>query len=147
MRSLVFVMTTAILTGTAMAQDSALEDPNANADDTFRALTEKCDDTDALVLRARIRVAMPRATEAVQTKADEQIEQGFVKCGEGDLDEAKKILEETYEMVNASVNERFGEDDSAEVDNGGDGDGSATNVEADGDASDGEQTKPWWQFW
>lgn len=148
MRTLVFVMTTAILTIPAMAQDSALQDPNANADDTFRALVEKCDDTDALVLRARIRVAMPRATDEVQKQAEDQIEQAFAKCGEGKLDEAKTLLESTYEVVNASVTERFGEDGSADVQRDSGGDGAAPDAAATGDdaAGDGE-TKPWWQFW
>lgn len=114
---------------------------SANADDTFQALMEKCDDIDTIMLRNRLRVQIPRITEEAAASAQELMDQGMATCGEGDLDGAKAVLNEALEIAAQGASENFGTD-STETQEAEDA--SATEETAETEA---EAAKPWWQFW
>ena len=134
------------LTTTALAQEQqAGNDASARADETFKKLIEQCDNTDVLVLRARIRLALGRTTDAARDEASKMLDQGMATCGEGKIDEAKAQLKKAEEIAQAGVTEKFGQDASAET--------KPTAAKAE-DAKDSDaksdvtaEKKPWWKFW
>ena len=70
---------------------------------TFQALIDKCDDTDALILRARIRLQLPHKTDNAAAKAQKTLDDGFATCGGGDLEGAKAILTEALDIAEAGA--------------------------------------------
>lgn len=114
-----------------------------NAEETFQALIEKCDDVDALMLRARIRLQLPRTTEEAATTAQEMLDEGFAICGGGDLEGAKATLEEALAIAEAGASENFGVTETAEA-------AEAEHAAEEAAASEPEvedEKKPWWRFW
>lgn len=127
----------------ANAQDQqAGNDASTNADKTFQALVAKCDDTDVLILRARIRLVISRTTESAAKEGGALLKTGMARCGEGKIDEAKTTLNKAYEIVNAGATEKFGQDASAKVKAAPDKKPAATQTSAKT-----ETKKPWWKFW
>ena len=130
----------------ALAQSQqAGNEASTNADETFKQLVEKCDDTDALVLRARIRLAMGRLDDTAAVELTKLTNEGLSLCGEGKLDEAKAALNKTLAAAEAKVTEKFGQDETAEV--------KAAKPEATDNTDSGKvadtenEKKPWWKFW
>jgi hypothetical protein len=92
----------------AFAQEQqAGNQASANADQTFQALIDKCDNIDMMMLRARVRVEHGRTTEEAQAKSTEMVNEAFALCGEGKVDEGKALLQEAYDVAKAGVDERF----------------------------------------
>ncbi|MEO1563511.1 MAG: hypothetical protein AAFR98_08755 [Pseudomonadota bacterium] len=138
-----YILTTAALLAATQAfsqEQQAGNDASANADETFQALMEKCDDIDTIMLRNRLRVQIPRITEEAAATAQEMMDQGMATCGEGDLDGAKATLNEALEIAAEGASENFGTDGSETPTE------TAATTEETTEA-DAEAAKPWWQFW
>lgn len=111
MTVLAFVLVAA--PGLALAQQQqAGNDASTNTEETFQTLVEQCDNVDALMLRARIRLQLPRTTPEAAAKAQSMLEEGFATCGAGDLEGAKVILSEALAIAEAGTTENFGTDAS-----------------------------------
>ncbi|MEO0722534.1 MAG: hypothetical protein AAFY43_10360 [Pseudomonadota bacterium] len=130
----------AAMTVSVAAQDQqAGNEASTNAEDTFRKLIEKCDDTDMLMLRARIRLQFSRTTDAAGKEAGALLDQGFAQCGEGKLDEGKATLQKALQVAEAGVNEKLQEVTATAA---------AAKKEAEAaEEKKAAETKPWWQFW
>lgn len=121
----------------AQVQEAGNE-ASTNADQTFQALIDKCDNTDMLMLRARIRLQLGRTTEAAAATAQSMLDKGFAQCGEGEIEAGKAVLAEALSIAEAGATERLGADESV-----------ATEAPAPAPAAeDGAQpAKAWWQIW
>ena len=106
----------------------------------FQALVDACDDVDALMLRARIRLQLPRTTAVAAATAQEMLQQGFQTCADGDPEAGKARLTEALEIAEAGTSEVFaaGEDEAA-----------AETQETAVEETAAEETpdRPWWKFW
>ncbi|MEO0752754.1 MAG: hypothetical protein AAFY25_13250 [Pseudomonadota bacterium] len=102
---------------------------------TFQALIDKCDDVDALMLRARIRLQLPHTTDAAATQAQTMLDDGFAACGGGDLDGAKAMLTEALALAEAGATEVYATD------------AAATPEPAAVEQTDTEEKSPWWKIW
>ena len=106
----------------------------------FQALGDACDDVDALMLRARIRLQLPRTTEVAAAAAEEMLREGFQTCADGDPEAGKARLTEALEIAEAGTSEVFaaGEDEAA-----------AETQETAVEETAAEETpdRPWWKFW
>lgn len=111
-----------------------------DTDAAFQALIDACDDTDALMLRARIRLQLPRTTDEAASTAQGMMTEAFTTCGEGDADAAKAQLAEALEIAEAGAAEVF--DPDAEVEVTEVDVGQTPEPVAEDDAS-----TPWWKFW
>ena len=128
----------------------AQEQQAGTATDTeaaFQALIDACDDVDALMLRARIRLQLPRTTEEAAAKAQEMLQQGFQTCADGDPDAGKAILTEALSLAEAGATENFGTDGSGAED--AEASDAAADVEtaSETDPAEEAEDKPWWRFW
>ena len=107
---------------------------------SFQALVDACDDVDALMLRARIRLQLPRTTEVAAAAAEEMLREGFQTCADGDPEAGKARLTEALEIAEAGTSEVFaaGEDEAA-----------AETQETAVEETAAEETpdRPWWKFW
>ena len=127
-------------------QQQAGNDASTNADETFKQLIAKCEDTDVLVLRARVRLAMGRLDDqAAIGELTKQTDQGLSLCGEGKIDEAKASLNKTLTAAEAKVTEKFGQDESATVKAAKAEEKKEPATEAGSEKK--EEAKPWWKFW
>lgn len=129
----------------AAAQEQAAgNEASRNTEETFQALIDACDDVDALMLRARIRLQIPRATEEAGAEAQRRLDEAFAQCGEGDVEGAKAALTETLAFAEEGVADNFGTEGSAAVA----GDTETAEVEeAAMDEAEAEDDRPWWRFW
>ena len=110
----------------------------------FQALVDACDDVDALMLRARIRLQLPRTTEEAAATAQEMLRQGFQTCAGGDPQAAKEQLTKALKIAEEGTSVVFKEgEDSAANEMPSDTDGAAVEGTASGETSD----RPWWKFW
>lgn len=134
---------TPVLSLNAFAQEQqAGNAASTNADKTFQELVAKCDDTDVLMLRARIRLVIGRTTEKAAKEGGELLKTGMASCGQGKTDEARATLTKAYAIVNAGATQKFGQDATAKVKAAKQKKPEATKASADTDAK-----KPWWKFW
>ena len=85
---------------------------STNTEETFQALIDKCDNIDALMLRAKIRLQLSRTTEVASEKAQQMLDDAFAICGEGNIDAAKNMLEEALKLAEQGATERLGADAS-----------------------------------
>ena len=133
-----------LLAGPAIAQEQqAGNAASTNTDETFQALIDACDDTDALMLRARIRLQIPRTTPEAGQTAQKMLDEAFATCGSGDLEAAKAQMTEALKIAEAGATENFGTDASAETEAV-----AAAEPAAGGTQSAAEEaSKPWWKFW
>lgn len=132
-----------VLSTVARAQEQqAGNAASTNADETFQDLVAKCNDTDVLMLRARIRLVLGRTTEKAAKEGGELLKTGMASCGHGKIDEAKATLNKAYAVVNAGATEKFGQDASAKVTAAPEKKPAATKASAKS-----ETKKPWWKFW
>lgn len=127
-------------------QQQAGNAASTDTDGTFQTLIDACDDVDALMLRARIRLQLPRTTKEAADEAQSMLEQGFATCGGGDLEGAKSQLTEALAVAEAGVSEKFNIEETnqntqkvalKEVDN-------ASIEEIQKEES---EAAPWWKFW
>jgi len=138
-----------------LGQDQqAGDEASTNTEDTFQALIEQCDDTDALMLRARIRLQLPRTTPEAAETAQKMLDEGFATCGGGDLDGAKATLTEALAIAEAGATENFGtdatvddDDNSADASDAAEDESEAKTGEASDETNTDDKTKPWWKFW
>lgn len=114
---------------------------STDTEGTFQALIEACDDTDALMLRARIRLQLPRTTEEAAATAQTMLDEAFATCGGGDLDGAKAQLAEALAIAEAGATETFGTDGTVAATAAA---AEPVEAEAEGEAED---KGPWWKFW
>lgn len=122
----------------AAQEQQAGNQASQDSDATFQALIDACDDVDALMLHARIRITLPHTTDAAGAKAQEMLDQGFATCGGGNLEGAKVILAEALEIAEAGAEENFAVEDAAAAE---------AQAAEDAAAEAAESEKPWWQFW
>ena len=126
-----------ILAAPALAQEQqAGNAASTDVEGTFQTLVEQCDDVDALMLRARIRLLVPRSTDAAAEEAQNLLEQGFATCGEGDVEGAKATLTEALAVAEAGVDEALAAAEPT----------AAAAPEAE-TAADPDGDSPWWRFW
>lgn len=114
---------------------------STNTEETFQALVDACDDADALMLRARIRLQLPHTTEAAAEQAQTMLDEAFATCGGGDLEGAKATLTEALALAEAGVTEKLGTEAEAEVETA-----ETTEAVAENE-TDAEEKKPWWKIW
>ena len=118
MKRFLVAITVCVVTNFSFAttnfQQGAGNAVSQNAEQTFNALIEACDDVSILGLRARARLEMNRSTEEGQKKIIELMDQGMATCGSGDIAKATELLNEAIAVGKASVTENFGTDASAE---------------------------------
>jgi hypothetical protein len=130
-----------LIAAPAVAQEQqAGNAASRNADETFQSLIAQCDDTDALVMRSRIRLLLGRTTEEAAEQARQLLDEGFAACGEGDMDTAMERLEDSLAVADAGTDEVFGAGDEAEVAAAEDTKDGGAGEEVSGD-------RPWWKFW
>jgi hypothetical protein len=139
-------------TAAALAQSQqAGNDASTNADETFKKLIEKCDNTDALVLRARIRLATGRLDDGSFDDLIKEMNTGLSQCGDGKIEEAMVTLKKTLATADKRVSDKFGQEgDTANVKADPGGSDNQQQGSAEGGAGDkmaGEDKKPWWKFW
>lgn len=113
------------------AEMQAGNEASTNVEETFNALVEKCDNIDYLMLRARIRLELPRTTDEAGEQAATMMFNGFEMCGEGKIDEGKAQLEQAYSIAKEGVNAKLAAEEEAEA--------------AD-TAAKPEKKKSWWQI-
>lgn len=143
MKRLVGALGLAAVAATAAAQEQqAGNAASTDTEATFQALVDACDDVDALMLRARIRLQIPRATEAAAGQAQQLLEEGFATCASGDKEGAKVTLNEALSVAEAGAAERLSVEEASATTEPSAGDQSASAANDDKDAD-----KPWWQFW
>lgn len=155
MRLTVAVFTAALCVSTAaFAQNQqAGSESGTNADETFKQLVAKCDDVDALVLRARVRLAIGRlGDDAAIADLTKKTEAGLALCGEGKIEEAKAALTETLAAADAKVSDKFGQEgDTNDVKAAAAESSKQEDKVADKEGGDAkvatEEKKPWWKFW
>lgn len=115
-----------------------------DTDAAFQALVDACDDVDALMLRARIRLQLPRTTEEAAETAREMLRQGFQTCADGDPQAAKEQLTEALRIAEEGTSVVFGAGEDSptnEMPSKPDG------VSVEGSASGDESDRAWWKFW
>lgn len=120
---------------------------STDTEGTFQALVDACDDVDALMLRARIRLQIPRTTKEAADKAEELLEQGFATCGSGDLAGAKAQLAEALAIAEAGAAEKFSAEDSAVQPVSNTGSDTAASKPEKMAVEPSTTDKPWWKFW
>lgn len=123
----------------AIAQTQQAGADGGKAEEAFQALIDKCDNVDLLVKRGKVRLILGRIDEGEAAKAQAKINEAFAKCGEGNVVEADKILDEAFVIADAASTATFGTDSSAEP--------VAKATETASKASDQSDDKPWWKFW
>ena len=127
----------------ALAQEQqAGNAASTDTEATFQSLIEACDDVDALMLRARIRLQLPRTTEEAAATAQQMLDQAFATCGGGDLEGAKAQLTEALQIAEAGANEVFAADEATATVTAPE----PETAEAEAVASE-DDNKPWWRFW
>ena len=128
--------------GSALAQSQQQAGADGGqADAAFQELIAKCDDTDVLLLRGKTRLLLGRTTPEAAEQAQQLINEGLAKCGEGDIEAAKAKINEGYELAQAGATEKFGTDASAEKTE------EAASIEAASENEAKGEEKPWWKFW
>ena len=130
----------ALLTATPATAQQQQAGTATDTEAAFQALVDACDDVDALMLRARIRLQLPRTTEVAAAAAEEMLREGFQTCADGDPEAGKARLTEALEIAEAGTSEVFaaGEDEAA-----------AETQETAVEETAAEETpdRPWWKFW
>ncbi|MBM7066125.1 hypothetical protein [Actibacterium sp. 188UL27-1] len=132
----------ALILSASLAQAQEQQAGNAasrNAEETFQKLVDRCDNTDMLILRAKVRLQLSRTTEKAAATAQSLMEDGFGLCGSGDIDTAMAKLEEALVVSAAGSDEKFGTDTGANP-------VAAEAAPEEQDSADASDT-PWWKLW
>ncbi len=120
---------------------------STDTEGTFQSLVDACDDVDALMLRARIRLQIPRSTEEAASKAEEMLKQGFTTCSTGDLEGAKAQLSEALAIAEAGAAENFSVEESSSTSVADAASEAAAQSSQPVPEQTAENDKPWWKFW
>lgn len=114
-----------------------------NTEEIFQKLIDKCDDVNLLMLRARIRLELPRIDKSDAEKVEKMMLEGFEICSKNNPEEAKLKLTEAYDIAKKAASERFGQTGTGGLET------VKKEVETikDKDISNGTKDKPWWKFW
>lgn len=114
-----------------------------NTDEIFQKLVDKCDDVNLLMLRARIRLELPRIEKTEAETVQKMMIEGFEICSQKKPEEAKVILTKAYEIAKKAASEKFGQTGTGGLDT------VKKDVEnkKDKDTSNGAKDKPWWKLW
>ena len=128
-------------------EQQAGNDASRNTAETFQALIEKCDDVDALMLRARIRLQLPHTTDEARETAQTMLDEGFAICGEGDIEAAKAKLTEALELAEAGATVNFGTEAPEPEREQADATATAQATEDTAADTPSASDKPWWKFW
>lgn len=120
-------------------EQQAGNEASRNAEETFKKLVEKCDNTEALILRARIRLLINRTTDEAKAEGTKLLTQGFEECAAGKTDEAIATLKKAYAILDKGATEKFGQDATAKV--------KKAEAEKPAEAEKTDAKKPWWKFW
>ena len=114
-----------------------------NTEEIFQKLIDKCDDVNLLMLRARIRLELPRIDKSNAEKVEKMMLEGFEICSKNNPEEAKVKLTEAYDIAKKAASERFGQTGTGGLET------VKKEVETikDKDISNGTKDKPWWKFW
>ena len=64
-------------------EQKAGNEASRNTEETFQKIIDQCDNTEILVLRAKIRLEISRATESAGKDAMGMLESAYKVCGEG----------------------------------------------------------------
>ena len=114
-----------------------------NTEEIFQKLIDKCDDVNLLMLRARIRLELPRIDKSDAEKVEKMLLEGFEMCAQKNPEEAKVKLTEAYDIAKKAASERFGQTGTGGLET------VKKEVETikDKDISNGTKDKPWWKFW
>lgn len=114
-----------------------------NTEEIFQKLIDKCDDVNLLMLRARIRLELPRIDKSDAEKVEKMMLEGFEICSKNNPEEAKVKLTEAYDIAKKAASERFGQTGTGGLET------VKKEVETikDKDISNGTKDKPWWKFW
>lgn len=115
-----------------------------DTDAAFQALVDACDDVDALMLRARIRLQLPRTTKEAAATAQEMLRQGFQACADGDAAAGKSQLTKALKIAEEGTSEVFALDKNNATDK--------LTVDANetivvDTTSEDTAKRPWWRFW
>ena len=108
----------ALASGATAQMNAEMQAGNAastNTQETFNALVEKCDNIDYLMLRARIRLELPRTTDEAGEKAATMMFNAFETCSEGKVDEGLEMLKEAYAIGKAGVEAKIAENEAREA--------------------------------
>lgn len=111
-----------------------------NTDEIFQKLVDKCDDVNLLMLRARIRLELPRIKKTEAETVQKMMIEGFEICSQKKLEEAKVKLTKAYEIAKKAASEKFGQT----------GTGGLETVKKDSEplnSSGDKKDKPWWKIW
>ena len=114
-----------------------------NTEEIFQKLIDKCDDVNLLMLRARIRLELPRIDKSDAGTVEKMLFEGFEMCAQKKPEEAKVKLTEAYDIAKKAASERFGQTGTGGLET------VKKEVETikDKDISNGTKDKPWWKFW
>jgi len=115
-----------------------------NTEEIFKKLTEKCDETDVLVLRARIRLELPRIDKNTASEVEKMMMNGLELCSEKKIDEAKKLLTSAYKKAQDAASIKFGQKGTGAIKGVKMSD---TTKALTKDGSIDNEKKPWWKFW
>ncbi|MEL7279250.1 MAG: hypothetical protein AAFY35_03070 [Pseudomonadota bacterium] len=127
----------------ALAQEQqAGNAASTDTEATFQALIDKCDDVDALMLRARIRLQLPHTTEDAAATAQSLLDDGFATCGGGDLEGAREMLGEALQIAEAGANVTYGTADEAAT-----AGAETASAEAEDTPTKDADDRPWWKLW
>ena len=127
-----------LVTATSAQEQQAGNAASTDTEGTFQKLVDACDDVDALMLRARIRLQLPRTTEAAAAEANRLLQAGFATCASGDLDGAKATLRKALDVAEVGAVERLTAESAPAT--------AAVSTVAGNDAPDSDN-KPWWKLW
>ena len=114
-----------------------------NTEEIFQKLIDKCDDVNLLMLRARIRLELPRIDKSEADTVEKMLLEGFEMCAQKKPEEAQVKLTEAYDIAKKAASERFGQTGTGGLET------VKKEVETikDKDISNGTKDKPWWKFW
>lgn len=120
---------------------------STDTEGTFQTLVDACDDVDALMLRARIRLQIPRSTDVAAKQAEEMLTKGFTTCSQGDLEGAKSQLTEALAIAEGGAAEKFSTEESARQEDGDTASVQSANTADANTEVPSEDNKPWWKIW
>ena len=133
-----FVLFCSVALGFGQEQKAGNE-ASRNTEETFQKIIDQCDNTEILVLRAKIRLEISRATESAGKDAMGMLESAYKVCGEGQVEKAVEMAKNAYEIARQGVTDKFGQV----------GDNAVTEVQKNSEDKkvNTEEQKPWWKFW
>ncbi len=150
MRLLVAVF---ILASLSLANAKDIDQGAGNITDEYiNELLKSCNNSSAIMLRAKIRLQTERNSAEVSRLAKQKMTEGFEACSQGDEEKAISLLNEALSIAEGGTDEYYGVDDT-DVAKAVEGKGKlipgTVKDAAETASSEGadDQLKPWWKFW